>query len=254
MNWHKLAIWVLAALFFFMLSGAIASHVLWHQAPLQGYGSASFLFIAGILVLVAAEKQARKRLALTGLIGFVAEVIGVQYGWLFGRYSYTEVLAPHWLGTPIVMICAWFILIGYVNQILLQFQLPARIDVSIGGVWMTVIDLLIDPLAAHPFKYWNWIETGSYYGIPLRNFFGWFVVSALIFSVERLVFGTRKAQNQWNCIVGLGIIVLYTTCAFAYEYFVPGMVGIGLGLTHGVLIGAKPGGASQKSTPEELAN
>ncbi len=245
---------VLAAAFLFMWCGAIVSHVVWKQAPLQGIGSASFLLLAGVLVLLSADGQERKELIFAGLIGFAAEVLGVQYGWLFGQYRYSEVLAPNWLGTPVVMICAWFILIGYVKQMLLRFYLSTWIEVVLGAAWMTVIDLLIDPVAAHPFKFWNWIEVGSYYGIPLRNFFGWFVVSTAIFTFQKLIFKTRKRENAWMRLIGVSIIVLYTACAFGYGYYVAGLVGIGLGFMHLALFGAQIKGLLLNSTAKELTN
>jgi uncharacterized membrane protein len=235
MNSRKLAINVLATLFIFMLCGAIASHLLWKQAPLQGVGSASFLFVAGALAVIAVNAEERKRLALAGAIGFMAEVIGVQYGWLFGRYIYTSVLAPNWLGAPIAMICAWFILTGYVSQLLRPFRLSACIEVILGAAWMTIIDLLIDPLAAHPFNFWNWLESGSYYGIPLRNFLGWFFVSVVIFSTDKLVFRTQGLAHLWLRRIGLGIIALYTICAFGYGLYLAGSIGVGLILLHGIL-------------------
>lgn len=236
MNWHKMVIRMLAALFLFMLCGAITSHLLWHQAPLQGFGSASFLYLAGVLLLLAVEQQERLPLGLAGLTGFIAEVIGVRYGWLFGEYRYTEVLAPNWLGTPIVMIFAWLLLIGYVRQMLMRVRLPAGAEIMLGGVWMTAIDLLIDPVAAHPFNFWNWLEAGAYYGIPLHNFFGWFFVSVVIFSVDKLIVRRPALENYWACMIGLSIIVLYTCCAFAYGYYVAGSVGAGLGLIHFILV------------------
>ncbi len=254
MNWRKVTIRILAALFLVMLCGAIASHLLWHQAPLQGFGSSSFLYLAGGLVLLAAGKQERLQLFLAGLTGFIAEVVGVQYGWLFGHYRYTEVLAPNWLGTPIVMIFAWLILIGYVRQILMRFRLPTGAGIVLGGLWMTAIDLLIDPVAAHPFNFWNWLHAGAYYGIPLRNFFGWFCVSMVIFSADKLMFRTQALENYLAHIVGLGIIVLYTLCAFTYGYFVAGVVGLGLGLIDLILAGGITGTVSLKSVKERLAN
>lgn len=228
MNWHRLVIRVLATIFFFMLCGAIVSHLLWKQAPLQGVGSSSFLFVAGALAMVSVNVEERKRLAFAGAIGFVAEVIGVQYGWLFGRYIYTDVLAPNLLGAPIVMICAWLLLIGYVGQSMRSFQFTAWIEVCLAAAWMTVIDLLIDPLAAHPFNFWNWLEDGSYYGIPLRNFLGWFVVSVVIFGLDKLIFPTRKLDFLWLRRIGLGIIILYTLCAFGYGFYLAGNIGVGL--------------------------
>lgn len=232
MNWHKRLVWFLAALFLFMLCGAIASHLLWRQAPLQGVGSASFLFVAGGLVLLSVASRERMPLFLAGVIGFVSEIIGVRYGWLFGRYVYTDVLAPSILGAPVAMIGAWFILIAYVKQMTARLQFAAWLEIPIGSLWMTVIDLLIDPLAAHPFNYWNWIDTGDYYGIPAHNFLGWFVVSAVIFSVDKLLFKQPLQENYWSQTVGLGIILLYTVCAFIYAFYLAGLIGIALCAIH----------------------
>lgn len=254
MNWHKVSVRILSVLFLFMLVGAIASHVLWQEAPLKGFGSSSFLFIAGALVLLTAEKQDRMRLGIAGLIGFLAELLGVQYGWLFGQYKYTEVLAPNWLGTPIVMICAWFVLIAYVKDLLLRTRLSVWAEIVLGALWMMVLDLLIDPLAAHPFQFWSWIETGNYYGIPFRNFVGWFVVSAVIFALDRWIFRTHFRENYWGRVVGLGIIWLYMICAFNYGYYLACVVGIGLIVVDSAIAGSFPGVNSIKSIRERTAN
>jgi bisanhydrobacterioruberin hydratase len=239
MNWHKLIIWILGVLFLFMLGGAILSHLLWRQPPIRGFGSSLFLYIAGALVFLSAEKQDRIPLLCAGLIGFIAEVIGVRYGWLFGHYYYTEVLAPNWLGTPVVMICAWFILIAYVRQLIARLHLSALGEVCFGSVWMTALDLLIDPLAAHSFDFWKWLDSGAYYGIPLRNFLGWFGVSAVIFSADKLLFRRQIREHFWVYFVGLGIIALYTIAAFIYGYFLAGVVGIGLSTLHFLTPGLK---------------
>jgi Carotenoid biosynthesis protein len=53
------------------------------------------------------------------------------------------------------------------------------------AAWMTAIDLLIDRLAAVALGYWRGAAPGAYYGIPARNFLGWFIVSLLIFAMVR---------------------------------------------------------------------
>lgn len=204
--------------------------------------------------MLTAEKQDRKRLGLAGLIGFLSELIGVQYGWLFGQYKYTEVLAPNWLGTPIVMICAWFVLIAYVKDLLLRFRISVWAEIVIGALWMMVLDLLIDPVAAHPFQFWNWIETGNYYGIPFRNFVGWFIVSAVIFAVDRWVFRNPFRENYWGRMVGLGIIWLYVICAFNYGYYLACVVGIGLMVVDATIAGLFPRINPIKSIQERTAN
>lgn len=232
MNWDKAITLILAGLFFFMLIAATGSHTLLRQAPLNGFGSASFLAITGGLVLVSAQTPDRARLLLIGLIGFLAEVIGVKYGWLFGRYSYTEVLAPNIFNVPLLMGGAWLILIGYVKQMLASLRLPHSGEVVLGGLWMTTIDLLLDPIAARPFNFWTWKETGFYYGIPLNNFMGWFVVSSIILVLDKWVFKSDWQDNHWVKIVGLGIIIFCTISAITYSFFVPFGIGILLTGTH----------------------
>ncbi len=254
MNWRELIIWILAVVFLFMLGGAIVSHLFWRQPPLRGFGSSIFLYVAGALVFLSVEKSRRIGLLCVGLLGFVAEVIGVRYGWLFGRYYYTEVLAPNWLGTPVVMICAWFILIAYVQQMMWPFRLSALGEIGLGSLWMTVLDLLIDPLAAHSFNFWNWLDTGAYYGIPLRNFFGWFGVSAVIFSLDKLFFRRQGQENFCVNLVGLGIIALYTIAALLYGYYLAGVVGIGLSAVHAWTVRIKISSFRRKSVRERLAH
>lgn len=226
MNWRKVIIGILATLYFFMLAGAIGTHLLLHRAPLDGVGSASFLFLAGGLVFFAAPGTERARMLVIGILGYISEVVGVKYGWLYGRYIYTEVLEPNVFEVPVVMVCAWFILTSYVKQLLTGLALAGWLEVLVGSLWMTVIDLLLDPLAAHPFNFWNWAESGGYYGIPAQNFLGWLVVSGVIFTVDKLVFRAPWTRSSWQQIVGLGIIVLYTSCAFGYGYLMAGVVGL----------------------------
>lgn len=232
MNWHKVTIYLLAAIFLFMLVGAVGTHVFLQRAPLNGVGSASFLFIAGGLVFLAAPKQDRSRLLLIGGIGFACEVIGVKYGWLFGRYEYTKVLAPNLFDVPLVMICAWFILISYVRYLINKLALLTWFDVLLGGIWMTAIDLLLDPIAAYPFGFWIWRAEGQYYGIPWQNFIGWFIVSLVILMVDRLLYGRQWKENRWGQIVGFSILTLYTACSFGYGYILVGSIGMILLVTH----------------------
>ncbi|MBS1812557.1 MAG: carotenoid biosynthesis protein [Acidobacteria bacterium] len=226
MNWRKVILSILAGLFFFMLIGAIGSHILLQQTPLNGFGSASFLFVAGALVLLSAPKTDRLRLLIVGGLGFIAEVVGVKFGWLFGRYTYTEVLAPNISDVPLAMVFAWLILIGYVKQLMGGIKISAWGEIVLSGLWMTTIDLMLDPVAAHPFHFWMWIDTGVYYGIPAHNFLGWFVVSGVIFALDKAMFKRRWDENVWARVVGLSIIVLYSSSAFAYGYVVAGCVGI----------------------------
>ncbi|MDX1778592.1 MAG: carotenoid biosynthesis protein, partial [Thermodesulfobacteriota bacterium] len=171
-------------------------------------------------------------LLLGGIIGFIAEVAGVHYGLVFGGYRYTDVLSPNFLGVPLVMICAWLVLVGYVRQMLAGFRLSRWFLIVLASIWMTAIDLVIDPLAAGALGYWRWFEKGVYYGIPSHNFVGWFAVSFLVFwSIRGPV-----VKNVWAQHTGLSIILFFTVLAFMHGLVLAGLAGIVLTVIHIIII------------------
>jgi putative membrane protein len=126
------------------------------------------------------------------------------------------------------MASAWMILFAYVKQMLLPFKLSKPAEMIVAGAWMVAIDLLIDPLAANRLGYWRWIDTGAYYGVPARNFLGWFAVSALIFGIIR----QRSQSDSWARSVGLSILLFFTVIATAYQLALAAIAGLALSLAH----------------------
>jgi bisanhydrobacterioruberin hydratase len=233
MNWRKVILTALAALYVALWVGGVSAHILQGGPPPDAKWAAPiFLLLAGLIVLVTASRANLGGLLAAAGIGFIAEYVGVSHGFLFGRYVYTGTLQPLLFGVPLVMACAWMILFAYVKQQLLPFKLSKPAEMTISGVWMVAIDLLIDPLAANRLDYWRWIETGAYYGVPSRNFLGWFVVSFMIFGIIR----QRPQSDLWARSVGLSILLFFTVIALAYQLALAASVGIALSLTHLALV------------------
>ena len=46
-----------------------------------------------------------------------------------------------------------------------------------------LVDLLLDPAMSKVTSYWIWGETGSYYGMPWSNLFGWAVTGLVLFVI-----------------------------------------------------------------------
>jgi putative membrane protein len=186
-------------------------------------------------VLVPAERAERAKLLAVGVLGFAAEALGVHSGFPFGRYEYTNVLQPQIIGVPLVMAAAWIVLAAYVKAMLKSFRLAAWLETMIASMWMTVIDLVIDPLAAGDLKYWRWIDAGAYYGIPTQNFLGWFVVSWLIFSALKPFNANSGQPNRWASSIGLSILLFFTFIALAHHLWLVTSIGVGLCLVHLVI-------------------
>jgi bisanhydrobacterioruberin hydratase len=241
MNWlDNLSRWkgkiifiALAGAYVTLWVGGVSSHILNGGPPPDAQWAASiFLLLAGLIVLVTASPANLVGLLAAAAFGFITEYIGVSCGFLFGRYLYTGTLQPLLLGVPLVMASAWMILFAYVKQMLLPFKLSKPAELTISGVWMVAIDLLIDPLAANRLGYWRWIESGAYYGVPARNFLGWFVVSFMIFGIIR----QRPQPDLWARSVGLSILLFFTVIALAYQMALAAGVGLALSLAHLALV------------------
>jgi putative membrane protein len=233
MNRRKVILTALAGAYVALWVGGVSVHIAHGGPPPDAQWAAPvFLLLAGLIVLVTASPANLGGLLAAAGIGFITEYIGVSCGFLFGQYVYTETLQPLLLGVPMVMACAWMILFAYVKQMLLPFKLSKPAEMIISGVWMVAIDLLIDPLAANRLGYWRWIEAGTYYGVPARNFLGWFAVSFMIFGIIR----QRPQSDLWARSVGLSILLFFTVIALACHLALAASVGLALSLAHLALV------------------
>lgn len=113
-------------------------------------------------------------LALSYLVGFGAEMFGVQTGLLFGDYAYGRVLGPKIWGTPLMIGVNWMLLaysIGVTTNHLFP-RLHWLPQGAIAALLMVGLDVLIEPVAIR-YDFWTWAQ-----GLPpLRNYIGWFLVS-----------------------------------------------------------------------------
>lgn len=131
------------------------------------------------------------------LIGFFAEVIGVNTGLLFGNYTYGSAMGSKILNVPILIGVQWFVTtyccgvvvalmntwaikkietIGNENTRLKQKTMPI-LFVFDAALLTTFFDYIIEP-AAQNLGFWTWQNNE----IPAYNYTCWFLVSCLIFA------------------------------------------------------------------------
>ena len=210
MNAHKLITWLLIGAYVFFWFGGIVAHIFLGGPPEHVRWTAPlFLLLAGLLVFLAANATVRIRLLAVGLIGTLAELAGVHTGFPFGGYQYTDALSPLVAGVPIVMASAWMVLAGFVHQIVATLQMPRAVSIFLFASLLTATDLIIDPLAAGPLAYWAWDATGVYYGIPVTNFAGWFLVSLAVGAAM----GRDCQRTNVHWLVGYSITLFFTILA-----------------------------------------
>ncbi len=107
----------------------------------------------------------------------VVERVGTRTGLPFGRYAYTGALRPQIAHVPVIVPLAWFAMSlpsREVAHAALDEQSTVATRIALGSAAMTAWDLFLDPQMVGE-GYWAWARRGVYRGIPLSNFFGWFV-------------------------------------------------------------------------------
>ncbi len=138
--------------------------------------------------------------------GIALELIGTSTGWLFGHYSYGNVLGPGIKNVPFIIGINWFIIMYCcgisINTLLTKLTTklsqqtgkPSKaiqtLSVVVDGATLAVLfDWLMEPIAVK-LGYWQWMENGE---IPLYNYICWFVISMLLlFIFQRLSFNKQN--------------------------------------------------------------
>jgi len=194
----------------------------------SGWTAPAFLFVAALLTFFLTSPGWRRHLLVAGIIGMAAEFAGLNWGYPFGSYSYTGVLYPSVLGIPLAIGCAWLILFAYAREMLSRLKTYTWLRPVIGAFWMMASDLLIDPVAVGPLEYWVWSYGGLYYGIPVSNFAGWFIVSFGLF----LIFRQSPRTNRKVAYVGFSILLFFTLIAIRQLMIGPMITGAVLLILH----------------------
>jgi putative membrane protein len=132
-------------------------------------------------------KRAIALLLIGSVISLSSELLGTSTGLPFGDYQYTGLLGYRIAGlVPFPIPLSWFLMI-YASLAICGRILPASDDrrgkwrwaVLAGGV-LVAWDVAMDPAMSAATKHWLWRQDGFFYGMPLINWFGWFITGVLV--------------------------------------------------------------------------
>jgi len=70
---------------------------------------------------------------------------------------------------------------------------------AVGGLVMTAWDLIMDPIMVYG-GHWVWDVTGAYHGIPLQNYWGWWLTIFTTYALYLLMAGrgTKPADSGFD--------------------------------------------------------
>lgn len=162
--------------------------------PLAVTGGLLTQFLAVLYIVVSAwgKKRTLLTVLVVAILTWTAEAIGSTTGFPFGVYEYTELLQPQLAHVPLVIPIAWFMMLApawaVAETIVGTAQMRAGkgflLYVIISGLALTVWDLFLDPQMVL-WGFWIWEDPQGYFGIPVVNFVGWFLVAIIVTAIVR---------------------------------------------------------------------
>ena len=190
----------------------ISVFIIWlfHLCGMVGisYGNKEFflaftpinLFISFVLLFVNQKQLESKELKsafLIFFIGMISEILGVNYGLIFGDYVYLDNLGFKILGVPVLIGVNWIIL-TFITGSLSSFIFKNKyVSIIMGAILMIGLDLLIEPVAP---LLGFWIFDLQI--VPLQNYIGWFVIGI----ITQAIFQFKIAEKELTFSTHLLII------------------------------------------------
>lgn len=137
----------------------------------------NLMIIAGSLMLAVPLNQVRMFAGLLLFMGagMFSEYLGVQYGLVFGEYTYGENLGPKLAGVPYLIGLNWAVLVIITASISGKLSTNPWIRAALGSSLMVVLDLVMEPVSPI-FDFWEFAGGVA----PLQNYIGWFAVGFLL--------------------------------------------------------------------------
>jgi uncharacterized membrane protein len=182
----------------------------------------SVLLQAATSLAILARAWQRRRVALAvvtvAVLAWGLEAVGSATGFPFGSYHYTGRLQPQLAHVPVLIPLAWLMMLppAWAVASALCRRCRAIRFALVAAVAFTAWDLFLDPQMVE-WNLWVWDEPGAYFGIPLQNYLGWLVGSALITA------GVRPAPLRSQGLVLIyGLTWLLETVGLAIFWGLPG--------------------------------
>jgi putative membrane protein len=145
---------------------------------------------------------------LVFLLGFTAEWVGVQKGWLFGVYHYGSNLGPKLAGVPLIIGINWAMLTLATGAAAASMLKNRWAIVVVASLLMTGLDYVMEPVAVEN-GYWYW-KDGK---IPLYNYVCWFLVALLAQGINVGISKAKPNNTSWTLLL---LLVLFFVIQFFF--------------------------------------
>ena len=186
-----------------------------------------FLFLGVYLLLATSHLGLGRALAfllLGYLVSWVAELGSIHFGFPFGEYLYIPATRHRelWVAGVPFMDSLSYVFLAYASYTLALVALgtgrwdrrgfylkeDAAFQESwcpwvLGAILMVMLDIIIDPVALRGYRWflgqiYGYPEPGVYFGIPLANFGGWFLVALILIRLLQYLTTRLPPASAWD--------------------------------------------------------
>jgi putative membrane protein len=116
------------------------------------------------------------------VIGFLTEFLGVNFGLIFGSYSYGDNLGLKIAGVPLIICLNWAVLTIITADLSSLIHKNTIVQSLLGGLIMMLLDIIIE-VSAPRLDFWEF-ENNS---IPLKNYIAWFIIGSIAHYLYRQI-------------------------------------------------------------------
>jgi putative membrane protein len=171
----------------------------------------NLLLMFGLLLLIyPLNNSKRLLLTLTFLLaGILVEWLGVNYGLLFGNYSYGQNLGPKIGGVPLIIGVNWALLVWITGAISNRVMLTWPGRMLMGALLMLGLDFLME-VSAPVFDFWEFSGGKA----PFSNYVGWFVVALALHGLYQ--YFKMDGNGRFSLHLFLAQVVFF---GYFYAYF-----------------------------------
>jgi uncharacterized membrane protein len=202
-------------------------HFLWLLASTVGLRPYVFIFLGAYLLLATWRLGAGRALAFLALgylISWAAEFWSIHFGFPFGEYIYIPATVDRelWVAGVPFMDSLSYVFLAYASYALAlvaltpgawegrRFSLKGEAAMQgdwrtliLGAVLMVTLDIVIDPVALRGYRWflgqiYGYPESGTYFGVTLSNFGGWFLVALALIKVLQSLATRIPPSPRWD--------------------------------------------------------
>ena len=215
-------LWVFIALYVLMGAARLLHNP--HLQRLMPFISVAILM--GFAIVHGIRRYGWRNFVVFFIVAFVIswsyETLSILTGFPFGHYIYTDNLGPKLWLVPLLIMPAYFSM-GYIAWTLAHVLLD-RYDDRLTGAEVVLVpalasfvmvmwDLCIDPASSTISGSWIWRDGGSYFGVPLVNFLGWYLC---VFTIYLMFALYLQRSAEWMRATNLGDRSTWTLPALMY--------------------------------------